>query len=96
MAWPTSRPCGRWCRARVRTGAAARRCPRGDRNLESDAVIREEIEALVARERPGWRVVEVVEINDESGPSFEVVVEGGDDRVTLLVSADERIVGERR
>ena len=57
---------------------------------------RDEIEALVARERPGWRVVEVVEINDESGPSFEVVVEGGDDRVTLLVSTDERIVGERR
>ncbi len=59
-------------------------------------MVREEIEALVARERPGWRVVEVVEINDESGPTFEVVVEGGDDRVTLLVSADERIVGERR
>ncbi len=59
-------------------------------------MVREEIEALVARERPGWRVVEVMEINDESGPSFEVVIEGGDDRVTELVSADERIVGERR
>ncbi len=59
-------------------------------------MVREEIEALVARERPGWRVVEVLEINDESGPSFEVVVEGGDDRATLLVGADERIVGERR
>ena len=59
-------------------------------------MVREEIEALVARERPGWRVVEVMEINDESGPTFEVVVEGGDGRVTLLVSADERIVGERR
>ncbi len=59
-------------------------------------MLREEIEALVARERPGWRVVDVMEINDESGPSFEVVVEGGDDRVTLLVSVDERIVGERR
>ncbi len=57
---------------------------------------REEIEALVARERPGWRVVEVLEINDESGPTFEVTVEGGDSRVTLLVGADERIVGERR
>ncbi len=57
---------------------------------------REQVEALVARERPGWRVVEVMEINDESGPTFEVVVEGGDDRLTLLVSADERIVGERR
>ena len=59
-------------------------------------MVRDEIEALVARQRPGWRVVEVVEINDESGPTFEVVVEGGGDRVTLLVSADERIVGERR
>ena len=58
-------------------------------------MIREEIEALVPRERPGWRVVDVLEINDESGPTFEVVVERGDDRVTLLVSADERIVGER-
>ena len=58
-------------------------------------MIREEIEALVARERPGWRVVEVVEINDESGPSFEVIVERGDERRTVLVSADERIVGER-
>ena len=36
-----------------------------------------------------------MEINDESGPSFEVTAEGGDDRVTLLVSADGRIVGER-
>ena len=50
----------------------------------------------MSRERPGWRVVDVVEVNDESGPSFEVVVEGGDDRLTVLVSADERIVGERR
>ncbi len=58
-------------------------------------MVREEIEALVARERPGWRVVEVMEINDGSGPSFEVVVEGGDGRLTLLLSADGRIVGER-
>ena len=57
---------------------------------------REQVEALVARERPGWRVVEVLEINDESGPTFEVAVERGDERRTLLVSADERIVGERR
>ncbi len=64
--------------------------------MEGRAVVRDEIEALVARERPGWRVAEVVEINDESGPTFEVVVEGGDDRATLLVGADERIVGERR
>jgi hypothetical protein len=58
-------------------------------------VVREEIEALVARERPGWRVVEVMEINDESGPSFEVAVEAGDERRTVLVSADTQIVGER-
>ena len=56
---------------------------------------KEEIEALVARERPGWRVVDVLEVNDESGPSFEVAVEGGDDRLTLLLSADGQIVGER-
>ncbi len=67
-----------------------------NRSTEGRAVVREEIEALVARERPGWRVVEVVEVNDESGPTFEVVVSGGGDRRTLLVSADERIVGERR
>ena len=59
-------------------------------------MVKEEIEALVARERPGWRVVEVVEVNDESGPTFEVVVEGGDDRLILLLSADGQIVGERR
>ena len=82
-------------RAQVRTAAAARRYGRVNRNLETQTVIREEIEALLARERPGWRVAEVVEINDESGPSFEVVVEGGDDRVTVLVSADGRVVGER-
>ena len=58
-------------------------------------MIREEIEALLARERPGWRVVDVLEINDESGPTFEVVVERGDERRTVLVGADERLVGER-
>jgi hypothetical protein len=96
MDAPTSRPRGRRRRTEVRTGAAARRYRLINRNLETHAVIRDEIEALLARERPGWRVVEVVEINDESGPSFEVVVEGGDDRVTVLVSADGRVVGERR
>jgi hypothetical protein len=59
-------------------------------------VTREEIEALVVRERPGWRVVDVVEINDESGPSFEAAVERGDERRTILVGADERILGERQ
>ena len=46
---------------------------------------REEIEALVVRERPGWRVMEVLEANDESGPSFEVAVERGDERRNILV-----------
>jgi hypothetical protein len=83
-------------RAKVRTRAPVRRYLRVDRNPETQIVTREQIEALVARERPGWRVVDVMEVNDESGPSFEVVVEGGDDRLTVLVSADERIVGQRR
>jgi len=83
-------------KARVGTRAAARRYLRVKRNPETRIVIREEIEALVARERPGWRVVDVMEINDESGPSFEVTVESGDERRTILVSADEQIVGERR
>jgi hypothetical protein len=58
-------------------------------------VTRDEIEALVARERPGWRVADVLEVNDESGPSFEVAVEGDDGRLTLLLSADRRIACER-
>ena len=59
-------------------------------------MIRDEIEALVARERPGWRVVDVIEVNDESGPSFEVVIESGGRQATLLIAEDERIVSERR
>jgi hypothetical protein len=63
---------------------------------EVDAMTREGIEALVARERPGWRVIDVTEVNDESGPSFEVTVEDGGGRaVVLLVAEDERIAGER-
>jgi hypothetical protein len=59
-------------------------------------MLREDIEAVVARERPGWRVVEVVEVNDESGPSFEVLVEKGEERRTLLLDQDKEIVAERR
>ncbi len=59
-------------------------------------MLREDIEAVVARERPGWRVVEVIEVNDESGPSFEVLVEKGEERRTLLLDQDEEIVAERR
>ncbi len=50
------------------TEAAARRYKRVNRNPETRAVTRDEIEALVVRERPGWRVVDV---NDEGGPAFE-------------------------
>ena len=57
---------------------------------------RGEIEALVKKERPGWRVVDFIEINDESGPSFEVTVENGGRQTTLLVGEGKRIVGERR
>ena len=81
--------------ARVGTAAAARRWKRVNRNTETHTVTREEIEALVVRERPGWGVVDVVEVSDESGPSFEVAVEAGDERRTVLVSADTQIVGER-
>ena len=57
---------------------------------------RGEIEALVAKERPGWRVVDFIEVSDESGPSFEVTVENGGRQTTLLVAEGKRIVGERR
>jgi len=57
---------------------------------------RDEIEALVAKERPGWRVVDFIEVNDESGPSFEVTIENGGRQTTLLVSEGKHIVGERR
>jgi len=57
---------------------------------------RDEFEVLVARERPGWRVVDFIEINDESGPSFEVTIESGGRQTVLLVAEGKRIVGERR
>jgi hypothetical protein len=57
---------------------------------------RDQIEALVAKERPGWRVVDFVEVNDESGPSFEVIIESGGRQTTLVVAEGKRIVGERR
>jgi hypothetical protein len=56
---------------------------------------RKQIEAMVTRERPGWRVVDVIEVNDESGANFQVTLEGsGAARTTLLVTADGRIGGE--
>jgi hypothetical protein len=57
---------------------------------------RDQIEALVAKERPGWRVVDFIEVNDESGPSFEVIIESGGRQTTLVVAEGKRIVGERR
>jgi hypothetical protein len=59
-------------------------------------MMRDEIEALVARERPGWRVVDFIKVNDESGPSFEVTIESGGRQTILLVAEGKRIVGERR
>jgi hypothetical protein len=56
---------------------------------------RDQIEALVAKERPGWRVVDFIEVNDESGPSFEVTIESGGRQVVLLIGEDESIAGER-
>jgi hypothetical protein len=47
-------------------------------------------------ERPGWRVVDFIEVNDESGPNFEVTIESGGRQTTLLVAEGRRIVGERR
>ena len=37
-------------------------------------------EALVGRDRPGWRVLEVIELNDESGTSFEIAIEKAGER----------------
>jgi hypothetical protein len=60
------------------------------------AMTRDQIEALVAKERPGWRVVDFIEVNDESGPSVEVTIESGGRQVVLLIGEDETIAGERR
>jgi hypothetical protein len=57
---------------------------------------REEVEAVVARGRPGWRVLDVALVNGESGPSCEVAIEREDERRTLLVGPDRKIAGERR
>jgi hypothetical protein len=56
---------------------------------------RQEAEALVERERPGWQVVEVVEVNDESGPSSEITIRKGTEHLTLLVAEDGRVAGVR-
>jgi hypothetical protein len=56
---------------------------------------KEEAQAIVSRTRPGWRVLDVIQTDDESGPSYEFSVERGGERRTLLVAAGEEIVGER-
>jgi hypothetical protein len=67
----------------------------GPDRLREIAMTKDKVQALVGRERPGWDVVDIVEINDESGPSFEVAIRKGGDSRTLLVSEDEQIVAER-
>jgi hypothetical protein len=46
---------------------------------------REAIEKKLARERPGWRLAELTEVNDESGPSFVLVLEKDGQRRTVLL-----------
>ena len=51
---------------------------------------------MVARGRPGWRVLDVALVNEESGSSCEVAIEREDERRTLLIGPDREIAGERR
>jgi hypothetical protein len=57
---------------------------------------RAEVEAVVARGRPGWRVVDVALVAGEAGSSYEVAIERGDERRILLLGPGKAIVGERR
>lgn len=52
---------------------------------------RNEVEAIIARERPGWRVVQVTEVNDESGPSCTVLLEKDGQRRTVLIGEAEDV-----
>jgi hypothetical protein len=56
---------------------------------------KDEAQAIVSRERPGWRVLDVIETDDESGPSYEFDIERNGQRRILLVAPGEEIVGER-
>jgi|tagenome__1003787_1003787.scaffolds.fasta_scaffold20715603_1 hypothetical protein len=56
---------------------------------------KDQAQAIVSRDRPGWRVLDVTETDDESGPSYEIDVERNGERRTLLVAVNEEIVGER-
>jgi hypothetical protein len=62
---------------------------------EGIVMTKEEAQAIVSRARPGWHVVEVIETNDESGPSYELTVERDGACRVLLMAAGEEIVGER-
>lgn len=52
---------------------------------------RNEVEAIIARERPGWRVMQVTEVNDESGPSCTVLLEKDGQRRTVLIGEAENV-----
>jgi hypothetical protein len=57
---------------------------------------REEVEAVVARGRPGWHVVDMAPVAGEAGSSYEVAIEREHERRTLLVGPGGEIAGERR
>jgi uncharacterized membrane protein YkoI len=63
---------------------------------EDAMMSREEVEAVVARRRPGWHVVDVTLVTEESGSYYEVAIVREDERRTLLVGPDREIAGERR
>jgi hypothetical protein len=59
------------------------------------AMIREKIEAMLAERLPGWQVIQMLEVSDESGPGFELVLERGGERRTVVMDAAGRVLGER-
>jgi hypothetical protein len=69
-----------WDERRPAAGVHRPRTEAGDRIVD-----RKTLEERIAQQRPGWRVVEVTEVNDESGPSFTVVLEKDGQRRTVLV-----------
>ncbi len=62
---------------------------------EAQVVVRDEIDALIAQKRPGWSVTDMIEVSDESGPSYQVVIENGAERRTVMVAEDGTIAGEQ-
>lgn len=61
----------------------------------SPTMTREEAEAIATRARPGWQFAKLIEVDDESGPSYEIQIVQGANRRVLLVAANEEVVGER-